>query len=249
MKKGKIFVVGSGPGATDLLTARARNALEKSDVVIGYHLYIKQVAGLLDEKKQVVVSSAMGREVERCRQAVKEAGQGMKVALISGGDPGIYGMAGVLLQVALEQDVVPEVEILSGITAATEAAAILGAPLTHDFAVISLSDLLTDWALIEKRLRAAAEADFVIVLYNPRSQGRPDLLSKAITILLEHRSSDNAVGMVKGAGRPGEEVWQATLGSMENLVEKADMATLVVIGNSKTYWQEKRMITPRGYGL
>ena len=249
MPKGKISVVGTGPGPVEFLTAQAAAAIEESDLVIGYKLYINQMASLLEGSKKEVISSAMGREVDRCRRAVAEAKKGRKVALISGGDPGIYGMAGLLLQVAQEEETPPEVKIIPGVTAAGAAAAVLGAPLTHDFAVISLSDLLTPWAVIEKRLRAAAEADFVIVIYNPRSHGRSNLLAKAREILLECRKQDTAVGMVRGAGREGEKTWATTLGDFTCCIDEADMATLVIIGSSKTYWYGGKMITPRGYEL
>ena len=249
MKSGKVYVVGTGPGAVDLLTARAVEALKKCELVIGYRLYVNQITGLLDEEKQEVVYSAMGKEVERCRQAVDEAAKGKDVALVSGGDPGIYGMAGILLQVAQEKNPPPAVVIISGVTAASEAAAVLGAPLTHDFSIISLSDLLTPWEVIEKRLRAAADADFVIVIYNPRSHGRSDLLYRAWEIIMEYRSAENAVGMVKGASREDQQLWQTSLKGLDQLIEQADMATIVIIGNSKTYWEQGRMITPRGYEL
>ncbi len=247
MTKGKVSVVGTGPGSMDHLTGQAKDALLDCDLVIGYRLYVNQVAELIEGKE--VIASAMGKEIDRCRQAVKEAVNGKKVALVSGGDPGIYGMAGLTLQVAAEESEQPPVEIIPGVTAAGAAAALLGAPLMHDFAIISLSDLLTPWETIEKRLHAAAGADFVIVLYNPRSRGRTDLLSKAREIVLQHQSGDTAVGMVRGAGREEEEKWETTLGDMTDLIEEVDMATLVIIGSSKTYWQNGKMITPRGYEL
>lgn len=247
MIKGKVSVVGTGPGFPQYLTAQAATALQQSDLVIGYKLYIKQVAAVIEGKE--IISSAMGEEIDRCRQAVAEALKGKNVALVSGGDPGIYGMAGLLLQVAQEEENPPVVEIIPGVTAAGAAAAVLGAPLMHDFAVISLSDLLTPWAMIEKRLHAAASADFVIVIYNPRSHGRTDLLARAREIILEHQPESTAVGMVRGAGREDEEQWETSLGAMTGCMEEADMATLVIIGNSCTYWKNGKMITPRGYKL
>ncbi len=247
MPSGKVSVVGNGPGELEHLTSRAREAIEESDLVIGYKLYVDQVAGLIEGKE--VVASAMGKEVERCRRAVSEARAGKKVALISGGDPGIYGMAGLLLQVAGEADPDLEVEIIPGVTAAGAAAAVLGAPLMHDFAVISLSDLLTPWELIEKRLRAAAEADFVIVLYNPRSRGRSDLLVRAREIVLTHRQGRTPVGIVRAAGREAQNQWKTSLEELTGCLEEIDMASLVIIGNSCTYWDNHRMITPRGYPL
>jgi precorrin-3B C17-methyltransferase len=249
MIKGKVSVVGIGPGLSKYFTRQAVEALKDSDLVIGYRLYVKQVADLVEGRGKEIIHSAMGREIDRCRHAVAEACGGRKVALVSGGDPGIYGMAGLLLQVAQEVEQPPEIEVIPGLTAASAAAAVLGAPLTHDFAVLSLSDLLTPWEVIEKRLRASAEADFVIVLYNPRSKGRADLLEKTRRIILEYRRPENAVGMVREAGRAGEQVWRTTLGEMESLIDKVDMATLVIVGSSKTYWQSDLMITPRGYDL
>lgn len=247
LKKGKVSVVGTGPGSLEYLTDQARAAIEKSDLIVGYRLYVEQISELIEDRE--VVSSAMGKEVERCRLAVDEAAKGKQVALVSGGDPGVYGMAGVLLQVAREAEDSPEVEIIPGLTAASAAAAELGAPLMHDFAVISLSDLLTPWDLIEKRIMAAAEADFVIVLYNPRSRGRSDLLSKARELILEKRKGKTPVGIVKSAGREDQEKFETTLEAMVCRLEEVDMASLVIIGNSSTYWQAGKMITPRGYAL
>ena len=247
MTTGKVSVVGTGPGSMEHLTGQAKDALLDCDLVIGYRLYVNQVAEFIEGKE--VIASAMGKEIDRCRRAVEEAKKGKKVALVSGGDPGIYGMAGLTLQVAAEEREPPPVEIIPGVTAAGAAAALLGAPLMHDFAIISLSDLLTPWETIEKRLHAAADADFVIVLYNPRSRGRTDLLSKAREIVLQHQPGDTAVGMVRGAGREEEEKWETTLEEMTCCIEDADMATLVIIGNRKTYWQNGKMITPRGYEL
>lgn len=249
MRKGKVSVVGTGPGVVDFLTAQAVRAIEESDLVIGYRLYVRQIAYLLHGKGKEVIMSSMGSEVERCRFAAAEALKGKNVALVSGGDPGIYGMAGLMLQVAGESEEQPPVEIIPGITAAGAAAAVLGAPLMHDFATISLSDLLTPWEVIEKRLRAAAEADFVIVLYNPRSKGRKDLLARAARIIAGQITGDPAVGLVRAAGREGQEIRQTTLTNLLDHLDFIDMATLVIIGNSNTYWQDGKMITPRGYQL
>ena len=249
MAEGKVSVVGTGPGSSKYFTRQSVEALEDCDLVIGYGLYVTQVADLVEGRGKEIIYSAMGREIDRCLHAVAEACGGRKVALVSGGDPGIYGMAGLLLQVAQEVDQPPEIVVIPGLTAASAAAAVLGAPLTHDFAVLSLRDLLTPWEVIEKRLRAAAEADFVIVLYNPRSKGRAEVLEQTRRIILEYRSPENAVGMVRGAGRADEQVWRTTLSAMEPLIDQADMATLVIVGSSKTYWRNNLMITPRGYDL
>lgn len=187
----------------------------------------------------------MGREVERAKTAVKKALENKRVAVISGGDPGVYGMAGLVLEVAEREKANISIEIVPGVTAATAAAATLGAPLVEDFAVISLSDILTPWNLIEKRLRAAAEADFVIVLYNPQSQERREPLAKAHKILLEYRNPKTPVGIVKRAKRNGEEAIITTLREMLNY--EIDMVTTLIIGNSTTYIINKRLVTPRGY--
>jgi len=247
MSSGKVSVVGNGPGLPGHMTARAREAIEESDMVIGYKLYLEQVAELTEGKE--VVASAMGKEVERCRRALDEARSGKKVALVSGGDPGIYGMAGLLFQVAGEDENRVEIEVVPGVTAAGAAAAVLGAPLMHDFAVISLSDLLTPWEQIEKRLAAAAAADFVMVIYNPRSRGRSDYLARAGEIILTHRQEKTPVGIVRGAGRIDQQQWHTTLGELSSYLEVVDMASLVIVGNSSTYREGDKMITPRGYPL
>lgn len=247
MTAGKINIVGTGPGNAGFLTADARAALEECDLVIGYRLYLEQVGNLVRDKE--CIASAMGKEVERCKLAVDEARKGKNVALVSGGDPGIYGMAGLLIQVALKQDNPPQVNVIPGVTAASAAAAVLGAPLMHDFAVISLSDLLTPWELIEKRLKAAAVADLVIVLYNPRSRGRHNQLEKARRVILMHRESKTPVGIVHSAGRENQEHCITSLDEMPAFTGQVSMTSLVIIGNSCTYRQNGIMITPRGYPL
>jgi precorrin-3B C17-methyltransferase len=189
----------------------------------------------------------MGREVERARVAVKEALENKRVVVISSGDAGVYGMAGVVLEVAALENAEVSIEIVPGVTAATAAASKLGAPLVGDFAVISLSDLLTPWSTIEKRLEAAAEADFVIVLYNPRSPGRKEPLAKAHEILLRYKSAETPVGIVRCAGREGEEIVITTLKAM--VEAEIDMVTTVIVGNSTTRVVNGRMVTPRGYDL
>lgn len=240
-------VVGIGPGALFYLTAGARQALAECDLVVGYQLYLEQVSELVSGKE--ILASGMGGEVERCRRAAAAAATGRRVALVSGGDPGVYGMAGLLLQVAAEMDPPPRVEVIPGVTAAAAASALLGAPLMHDFATISLSDLLTPLEKIWERLRAAVAADFVIVLYNPRSRGRPALLAEARRLILEQRAPGTPVGMIRHAGREEQEIWRTSLTELKSYLEKADMATLLIIGSSETYWQGEWMITPRGYRL
>jgi precorrin-3B C17-methyltransferase len=245
MSEGKIYVVGTGPGDKKDMTLRAVQAIEEGQVIIGYALYTDLLGEMLQGKE--IISSGMRGEVERCYLAVEEAARGKKVVLVSSGDAGIYGMAGVVLQVMAEKGITLEVEIVPGVTAASAAAAILGAPLMHDFAVISLSDLLTPWELIETRLQMAGKGDFVVVLYNPRSHGRKEQLQRAQQVLLKYREGRTPVGIVRNAGREGE-VKRITV--LERMLEcEIDMATTVIIGNSRSYiWQDK-IITPRGYEL
>ena len=228
------------------MTLEAKQAIESADVIVGYKTYVKLVESIIKPNVEVF-SGVMGKEVERAKFAVTKAMAGKSVAVISSGDPGVYGMAGVVLEVAdLENAKIP-IQIIPGVTAATAAAARLGAPLVSDFAVISLSDLLTPWSLIEKRLHAAAEANFVIVLYNPQSEGRKEPLMKAYEILLKYRKPDTPVGIVKQVGRKGEEAIVTTLKQL--LGCEVDMATTIVVGNSTTRVIGKRMVTPRGYDL
>lgn len=193
------------------------------------------------------VAGSMGREVDRARTAVAKALENKKVVVVSSGDAGVYGMAGVVLEVAALENVQVPIDVVPGVTAATAAAAKLGAPLVDDFAVISLSDLLTPWSLIEKRLEAVAASDFAIVLYNPQSQGRTKPLAKAHRILLKHRQPETPVGIVKNAGRQGETTIITTLKDM--LDNNADMVTTIIIGNPATRLVNKKMVTPRGYHL
>ncbi len=239
---GKLFIIGIGPGGLEHLTPAARTAIGQATVVVGYKTYTDLIAPLLAGKRKVC--AGMRQEVERCRAALTLAAQGESVALVSSGDAGIYGMAGLVLEMASEFAV--EIEIVPGVSAVQAAAARLGAPLMHDFAVISLSDLLTPWELIRRRLDAAGRADFVIALYNPRSRGRATQLGEARRILLRHRGPDTPVGIVRNAGRAGEQAWVGELASFdEHLV---DMSTLVIIGNSNTTVDGAgRMVTPRGY--
>ncbi len=228
------------------MTPKARLEIENADVVIGYKTYVDLVRGLVKSGVEVV-SGTMGREVDRARVAVAKALENKTVVVVSSGDPGVYGMAGVVLEVAaLEGEAVP-VEVVPGVTAATAAASKLGAPLVSDFAVISLSDLLTPWELIAKRLEAAAEADFSIVLYNPQSVGRKEPLTKAYEILLKYRSPSTPVGVVRQAGRDGE---TATITKLKDLLScDVDMVTTIIVGNSTTQIVNGRMVTPRGYDL
>lgn len=242
---GKIFVIGMGPGSMEEMTPRAQNALVMSDLIIGYSAYIELLTGFFPEHK--LVSSGMTREVERCRLVLEKALEGKNVALVSSGDSGIYGMAGLMLEIVEASGKEIEVEVIPGITAATAAAAVLGAPITHDFAVISLSDLLTPWELIQKRISCAAEGDFVICIYNPKSKGRSDYIDVARDLVLKHRNKETPVGIVRNAGRLDEKGYITTLDKMLDF--EIDMFTTVIIGNSNTVIKSGKMITPRGYSI
>lgn len=239
----KIYVVGIGPGNSEYMTPQARAAIEDSDVVVGYTLYVDLVKELTCGKE--VKSTAMKQEVDRCRMAFDSALEGKNVAFVCSGDAGVYGMAGLMAEVAEEH---PEVEIatIPGITAACSGAAVLGAPLIHDFAVISLSDLLTPWEKIEKRLRLAAEADFVVCLYNPKSKKRHDYIDKAAEIMSCAKACSTPCGYVKNIGREGEKGVVCTLADLQNN-DDIDMFTTVFIGNSATKVINGKLVTPRGY--
>ncbi|MGB9854213.1 MAG: precorrin-3B C(17)-methyltransferase [Candidatus Bathyarchaeales archaeon] len=228
------------------MTIKAKNEIENADVIVGYATYVNLVRALIKPKAEII-SGKMREEVERAKVAVKKALENKEVAVISGGDAGIYGMAGLVLEVAEKEGVKVPIEIVPGVTAATAVAAKLGAPIMGDFAVISLSDLLTPWSQIEKRLKAAAEADFVIVLYNPKSRSRKEPLVKAHEILLKFRSSDTPVGIVRNVGRKGEQVVLTKVKEMLN--HEIDMATTIIVGNSTTRILNQKMITSRGYDL
>ncbi len=237
----KLYVVGIGPGAPEDMTLRAKNALEDAQVIAGYGVYVDLVRPMFPEKEYL--TTAMRRESERCRLAIDAACGGKTVAMISSGDAGVYGMAGLIYELAQGRDL--EIELVPGVTAALSGGAVLGAPLTHDFAVISLSDLLTPWEKIEKRLEMAAAADFCIALYNPSSIRRADHLRRACEILLRHASPETVCGAVRNIGREGERMELMTLEEMKNY--SADMFTTVFVGNSQTRVIDGRMVTPRGY--
>ena len=241
-KIGKVYVIGLGPGAEKEMTYQASTALEKSEVIIGYTVYTGLIRERFPDKKYL--STPMRQEVIRCEMAMDEAMKGSTVAMVCSGDAGIYGMAGLLYEMGQGYPEV-ELEVVPGITAANGGAAVLGAPLMHDFAVISLSDLLTPWELIEKRLCAAAEVDFVICLYNPSSRKRADYLEKACEIILKSRSEETVCGLVKNIGREGELYEIMTLKKLKTT--QADMFTTVYIGNSNTKELNGKMVTPRGY--
>ena len=242
-----IFVVGLGPGGQDDMTPRAVNALERSDIICGYVTYIDLIKDFDILKAKDLRPSGMKHEAERCREVLQLAldNPDKNIALVSSGDPGVYGMAGLMLEIADNADNKVEVEIIPGVTAANSAAAVLGAPLMHDFAIISLSDLLTPKDLIAKRLDAAAQADFVICLYNPASHGRPEHFKWACDILLQHKSPDTPAGWVSNIGRKDQNYKIMTLKEIRD--EKLDMFCTAVIGNSQTKIKNNKMITPRGY--
>lgn len=238
----KVYVVGIGPGEKDFMTAQALAAMERADVLCGYTVYVELVRPMFPGKKCYV--TPMTKELERCRWALEIAAAGRTVALVCSGDAGVYGMAGPLLQLAEEYPDV-DVEVVPGITSALSGAAVLGAPLMHDFCLISLSDLLTPWEQIERRLACAAAGDFVICLYNPSSKKRADYLRRACEILLREKSAETVCGWVRNIGREGQQSKILTLGSLRD--ENVDMFTTVFIGASTTQMLSGRMVTPRGY--
>lgn len=238
----KIYVVGIGAGSADGMTFEARNVLEKADVIVGYTVYAELVKKLFPEKEYFV--SAMKQEAERCRKAVEMAADGRNVAVVCSGDAGVYGMAGLMYEVGVNYPET-ELEIIPGVTAATGGAAVLGAPLIHDFCLISLSDLLTPWEKIEARLLAAAQADFVVCLYNPSSKKRHDYLQKACDLMMKYKSPDTICGTVSNIARDGEEAHVMTLKELRDT--QVDMFTTVFIGNSQTKEINNKMVTPRGY--
>lgn len=240
----KLYVVGLGPGEDSQITNKALTALENSDLIVGYGVYIDLIKHLISNKE--VLTTPMKKEVDRCRMAVEAAISGKNVAVVSSGDAGIYGMAGLIYQVLAEYDsVAVEVEVIPGITAAASAAAVLGAPLMQDFAVISLSDLLTPWEDIEKRIRLAAQAGFVICIYNPSSKKRQDYLRKACKLALESLPENTPCGFVQNIGREGQ---QRKLLTLEELAgSQVDMFTTVIIGNRSTKIINGNLVTSRGY--
>ena len=238
-----VYVVGLGPGNARFLTAQAQAALQAADVLCGYTVYIDLVRPLYPDKE--VYTTGMTKEIDRCRWALETAQSGKTVALVCSGDAGVYGMASPLLELAQSYPAVT-VEIVPGLTAALSGGAVLGAPLAHDFCVISLSDRLTPWAVIEKRLTCAAAGDFCIALYNPSSKGRADYLQKVVRILLANgKGLQTVCGIVRSIGRAGETARLLPLAELENT--PVDMFTTVFIGNAATCALGGKMVTPRGY--
>ena len=238
----KLYVVGIGSGNENGLTYEARRTLEEADIIVGYTVYADLVKAFLPDKEYF--TSGMKQERERCKKAVELAAAGANVAVVCSGDSGVYGMASLLHELAADYADL-EVRAVAGVTAALSGSALVGAPLGHDFAVISLSDLLTPWEKIEKRLEAAAEADFAICLYNPSSKKRADYLRTACGIILKYRDTKTVCAAAKNIGRDGEEYEIMTLDELKEY--KADMFTTVFIGNSQTKKIKGKMVTPRGY--
>lgn len=238
----KLVVVGIGPGNYENMTIRADKALRECDVIVGYHVYVDLVKDRYPDKQ--TLTTAMTQESERCRLALELARSGKNVAMVCSGDSGIYGMAALIYELR-GSATTPEIRVVPGLTAACSGGALLGAPLTHDFAVISLSDRLTDWGLIEKRLSLAAQADMAMVLYNPASKGRPDHLKRACDILLRYLPGDRPCGIARNIGRAGENKRILTLEELGNA--EVDMFCTVFVGNAMTTVIGDELVTPRGY--
>ena len=238
----KLYVIGIGPGEYEQMTLKAIHAMEKSEVIIGYTVYVDLVKEHFPGKE--FLTTPMKKEVDRCVMAFEEAKKGKVVSMICSGDAGVYGMSGLMYEVGVNYPEV-ELEIIPGVTAATGGAAVLGAPLIHDFCLISLSDLLTPWEKIEARLLAAAEADFVVCLYNPSSRKRSDYLQKACDLMMQYKSPETVCGNVSYIGRDGEHYEVMDLKTLRDT--KVDMFTTVWVGNSQTKEINGKMVTPRGY--
>ncbi len=240
----KVFVVGLGPGGIEQMTERAIQVLKSCDVIAGYNVYIELIKDAFPGKE--FLSNGMRKEVDRCQLALQEALKGKRVAMVSSGDAGVYGMAGIMYEVAAAHPQV-QIEVVPGITAACSGAAVLGAPLISDFCLISLSDLLTPIEKIKKRLACAAQADFVICIYNPSSFKRHDYLQKACDIILQYQRADIPAGIVRNIGREGEDYELTTLQALRE--KHVDMFSTVIIGNSQTKVINGKLVTPRGYKL
>ena len=238
----KLYVIGIGPGEYEQMTLKAIHAMEKSEVIIGYTVYVDLVKEHFPGKE--FMTTPMKKEVDRCVMAFEEAKKGKVVSMICSGDAGVYGMSGLMYEVGVNYPEV-ELEIIPGVTAATGGAALLGAPLIHDFCLISLSDLLTPWEKIEARLLAAAQADFVVCLYNPSSKKRSDYLQKACDLMMQYKSPETVCGIVSYIGRDGEHYEVMDLKTLRDT--KVDMFTTVWVGNSQTKGINGKMVTPRGY--
>lgn len=240
----KLYVVGLGPGDHKKMTVEAAEILDKCEVIAGYSVYIDLIKERYENKEFIV--TGMRQEEERCKRAIEKAEEGYKTAVVCSGDSGVYGMAGLIMELCQDRKNI-EVEVVAGVTAALSGGAVLGAPLGHDFSVISLSDLMTPWEKIENRLKCAAMCDMVICLYNPSSRKRKDYLKKACEIVMEYKDGDTVCGYVKNIGRKGEECGILSLSEMKDF--EADMFTTVFIGNKETKKIKNQMVTPRGYKI
>lgn len=238
----KIYVIGIGPGSYEQMTIKVAEALKKCDVIVGYTVYVDLLREYFGEKE--FLTTPMRQEVRRCEMAFEEAAKGRTTAMVCSGDAGIYGMAGLMYEIGEKYPDI-ELEIIPGVTAAIGGAAVLGAPMIHDCCLISLSDLLTPWEKIEKRLLAAAQADFVICLYNPSSKKRADYLDKACDLMLRYKSEDTVCGVVKNIAREGEAMQILSLKELQKTA--VDMFSTVFIGNCDTKVIDGKMVTPRGY--
>lgn len=237
----KLYVIGIGPGGREDMTLKAVDTIKNCDMIVGYTPYIEYLGDLTEGKE--VYSTGMRGEIKRCKFAIEKVREGKNTAIVSTGDAGLYGMAGPILELA--DDI--EVEVVPGVTSSFSAASLLGAPIMHDFCTISLSNLLTPWDIIEKRVKWASKGDFVIAIYNPKSRGRRDLVERVVNIMLEYKAPTTPVGVVKDSGREGEEKHITTLDDID--YDFVDMKTVVIVGNSNTYVKNGRMITPRGYDI
>ena len=237
---GKLYVIGIGPGGLDHMTLKAKEAIEKSDVIVGYTKYIDMIKPLIEDKE--VFMTGMRGEEARCKEALRLS-KDKDVALVSTGDSGIYGMAGLILELREDEDV----EVIPGLTASSAAGSVIGAPLMHDNCNISLSDLMTPYELIKKRVKMAADGDFIISLYNPRSKGRANYLRECIDIIREFRDDNTPVAVVRHALREGQEVKLFNIGNFDDTA--VDMFSIVIVGNSQSYIKDGKFITPRGYKI
>ncbi len=239
---GKIYVVGMGPGKEEYMTMEAVTALDLSDIIVGYTVYVDLLRDKYKEKE--LLTTGMRQETQRCELCLEKAKEGKVVSLVCSGDAGVYGMASLMFQIA-KDDPDMEIEVVAGVTAALSGGALLGAPLGHDFCVISLSNLLTPWELIERRLRSAALGDFAMAIYNPSSKSRPDHLKKACEILSEYIDGTRPCGIVRNIGRDEQSFLVCTLDELSGV--QTDMFTTVFIGNSRSEIINGRLVTPRGY--
>ncbi len=238
-----IYIVSTGPGSIECMSGEAIAAIKSSDVIVGYKLYVELLKPMITD--QEIFVNGMKKEVDRCREALNLSKAGKTVAMVSGGDAGVYGMAGIMQEIVLEEGTDTEVVSIPGITSAHAAASVLGAPIVHDSVTVSLSDLLTDIDMIKKRLHAAGMGDFITCIYNPKSKGRPHYIEMARDILLEYKSPETPVGLVRNAKRENQEVVITNLKEMCN--HEINMSTMVIVGNGDTFVRNGKMITPRGY--